>query len=157
MFFGGSWLIMDEGAASRLVGRHLRAGYLALALYVSVGALLEVLHAVKAPMFVDAGQETTRLLLRLGHAHGTLLSLVSIVYALTLRARPEAASSSISGCLLAALVLLPVGFLLGGAWARAGDPGLGIALVPAGALLLVGALIGIVVRLRSARGLTPRS
>jgi hypothetical protein len=141
---------MDDEREERLADRHLRAGYLALALYISIGALLEVFHAIKSPIFVDAGRETTRLLLRLGHAHGTLLSLVNIVYALTLRARPAIASSSISSCLLAALVLLPLGFLLGGVWAQAGDPGLGIVLVPAGAFLLIAAVIGVAIRLRAA-------
>lgn len=145
---------MDE---EHLRDRHLRAGYLGLALYISVGALLEVFHALKSPIFVDAGRETTRLLLRLGHAHGTLLSLVNVVYALTLRVRPEVGSAAISSCLLAALLLLPVGFLLGGAWAKAGDPGLGIVLVPAGALLLIAAVLGIVIRLRGGATTTPRS
>lgn len=127
--------------ADALVTRHLRAGWAALALFAVLGTALELLHAVKSPVYVDAGRETTRLLLRLAHAHGTLLSLVNIAYALTLRARSGAAHSLASTGLLASLVLVPGGFFVGAAWARGGDPGLGVVLVPAGALaLVVGAL-----------------
>lgn len=127
------------GAVDALVGRHLRAGWWGLAVFVILGAALELLHAIKSPVYVDAGRETTRLLLRLAHAHGTLLSTLNIAYALTLRARPRAAGAVASAGLLASLVLLPGGFMVGGLWARGGDPGLGVLLVPAGALaLLVG-------------------
>jgi hypothetical protein len=120
-----------------LVHRHLRAGWWGLAVFVLLGAVLELLHAIKSPVFVDAGRETTRLLLRLAHAHGTLLALVIIAYALTVRAHPPASSRAASAALLAALVLLPAGFFLGGLYARAGDPGLGVILVPVGALAIV--------------------
>jgi hypothetical protein len=125
-----------------IADRHLRAGWWGLAAFVVLGAILELLHAIKSPLYLDAGRETTRLLLRLAHAHGTLLSLVNLAFAVTVRARPKAATSVASASLLASLVLLPGGFLLGGLWARGGDPGLGVVLVPAGAaLLLVGALL----------------
>lgn len=117
-----------------LVRRHLKAGWWGLALYVVLGAALELMHATKSPVFVDAGRETTRLLLRLAHAHGTLLALVNVAYALTVAARPSAARPFASACLLASLVLLPGGFFLGGLFAHGGDPGLGVLLVPAGAL-----------------------
>ena len=122
--------------AERLVTRHLRAGLWGLVVFLALGAALETLHATKAPSYVDAGQETTRLLLRLAHAHGTLVSLVNVVYALAIRARPAMATAATSACLLAALVLLPLGFFVGGLFAHGGDPGLGIVLVPPGALAL---------------------
>jgi hypothetical protein len=120
-----------------LVARHLHAGWWGLALFATVGVLLELLHAIKSPFYLDAGHETTRLLLRLGHAHGTLLSLVNIAYALTVRSKPEAGRTAASVSFLLSLVLLPSGFLLGALGAHGGDPGLGVVLVPAGALLLV--------------------
>lgn len=131
-----------EAVDAASVDRHLRAGWWGLAVFVAVGAALELLHAIKAPAYVDAGRETTRLLLRLGHAHGTLLSLLNVAYALTVRARAGAATPLASASLLASLVLLPGGFLLGGIWARGGDPGLGVLLVPAGAVaLFIGAIV----------------
>ncbi len=41
-----------------------------------------------------------------------------------------------ANCLLGASLLMPIGFLLGGVAVYAGDPGLGVVLVPVGALLL---------------------
>jgi hypothetical protein len=120
----------------QLVTRHLRVGLWGLLAFVVLGAALETFHAVKAPLFVDAGQETTRLLLRLAHAHGTLVSILNVVFALVVRARPAAGTKAASACMLAALVLLPLGFLVGGLFAHGGDPGLGIVLVPPGAIAL---------------------
>lgn len=124
----------ERTSVSALVTRHLRGGFWGLTIYIALGTLLEIFHAFKAPSYLDVGRETTRLLLRLAHAHGTLLSLVNIVFALSARARPTLASRFASAGLLSALVLLPAGFLLGGIWATDGDPGIGIVLVPAGAL-----------------------
>jgi hypothetical protein len=44
-------------------------------------------------------------------------------------------------CLLGASVLLPGGFFLGGLFLYGGDPGLGVLLVPLGALLLLVAVL----------------
>src|SRR5690606_5244631 len=96
---------------SSLVTRHLRAGWVGLVAFVVLGSALELFHATKAPFYLDADRETTRLLLRLAHAHGTLLSFVNVAYALTVRARPRAGTPGTSAALLAALVLLPAGFL----------------------------------------------
>jgi hypothetical protein len=135
-------VVPPEERIDRLVSRHLAAGWVGLAVYVVLGSVLEVFHATKAPLFVDAGSEATRLLLRLAHAHGTLLSLVNLAFAATLRFRPAAGAGPVaSTALLAALVVLPLGFFLGALGASGGDPGLGVVLVPPGALaLFVGAV-----------------
>lgn len=122
--------------AETLATRHLRLGWWGLLVFVLGGAALETLHAIKAPSYLDAGHETTRLLFRLAHAHGALLSLVNVAYAVTIHARPAAAQRSTSNTLAAALVLLPLGFFAGGIGARGGDPGLGVILVPLGAIAL---------------------
>lgn len=122
--------------ADRLVKRHLRVGWWALGVYLLLGMLLEAFHATKSGLYLDVGNETRRLLFRLAHAHGTLLAMVNILYALTIRVIASVASPLASGSLLAALLLMPGGFFLGGVWARGGDPGLGAALAPAGALAL---------------------
>ena len=78
-----------------------------------------------------------RLLFTLAHAHGTLLALVNIAAGLTARSvvrfdlRP-----SVSFALIWAAILLPAGFFLGGIVIYGGDPGLGVWLVPVGAILL---------------------
>lgn len=127
---------MNETDLDAAVRRHLRLGWWGLFVFVLLGAALETMHAVKSPAYLDAGHETTRLLLRLAHAHGTLLSLVHVAYAATVRARPETWSRAASIALSLAAVLLPVGFFAGGLAATGGDPGLGVVLVPPAAVLL---------------------
>ena len=75
----------DASLGSALVARHLRFGWWSLLLFLTMGIVLEVMHGFKVGWYLDVGNETRRLLLRLAHAHGTLLSLVHVVFALTLR------------------------------------------------------------------------
>jgi hypothetical protein len=68
------------------------------------------------------------------------LALVHIAFALTRRARgaPDSWNPRLpSRCLIAASVCLPGGFFLGGVSFYSGDPGLGVLLVPVGAVLLL--------------------
>ena len=119
--------------------RHLRIGWWSLLVFLTLGAVLESLHGFKIGYYLDVAHETRRLMWRLAHAHGTLLSLVHIVFALTVKNLPgwsEGPRSLASRCLLAGTILLPSGFFVGGVVIHDGDPGLGIALVPIGALLL---------------------
>jgi hypothetical protein len=120
--------------------RHLFFGWLGLLVFVLLGVVLEALHGLKAPWLLDPGSEARRLCLRLGHAHGTLLALVHVAYALSLRAAPRLGSALSSRALVVASVLIPCGFLLGAVSARGSDPGPLVLLVPAGALALVTSL-----------------
>jgi len=139
----------DEGNATRDDGaracadRHIRAGWWLLLLFVALGLVLESLHGFKIGFYLDASNETRRLMWTLAHAHGALLAVVNIVFGLTLERRraPSPGSRVVaSRCLLGASVLLPLGFFLGGVVTHAGDPGLTILLVPVGALLLLTAI-----------------
>jgi hypothetical protein len=97
-------------------------------------------HGFKVRGYVGAASETRRLMWTLAHAHGTLLSVLNIVFALTLRGIPELRlerPALASRLLLLASVVLPAGFFLGGVQFYAGDPGLGVLLVPVGAALLL--------------------
>jgi hypothetical protein len=125
-----------------LVRRHLRIGWWTLCLWLTLGIALEALHALKLGWYLDVGAETRRLLFTLAHAHGTLLALIHLGYAATLRRLPPTAKlARAAGALLSiASLLLPTGFLLGGVKIYGGDPGPGIFLVPVGALAL---LIGV--------------
>jgi hypothetical protein len=79
----------------------------------------------------------------LAHAHGTLLGLMHLGFAATVRALPEWAGAPrdrASRLLVAGGVLLPLGFLLGGVVVYEGDPGLGVLLTPVGAALLLAAV-----------------
>jgi hypothetical protein len=118
--------------------RNLRFGWWALAVYVVLGIVLETLHGFKIGWYLDVGTEVRRLMFTLGHFHGTMLSLVNIAAGLTARGvegfklRP-----SVSFALIWSAILLPGGFLLGGFVIYDGDPGLGVWLVPVGALLML--------------------
>ena len=122
-----------------LVGRHLRFGWSALLVFLSLGILLEGLHGFKVGWYLNESNSTRRLMFTLAHAHGTLLGLVNLAFAASLphlTGRTARDLSLASNCLIGAGVLLPAGFFLGGISIYAGDPGLGIVLVPVGALLL---------------------
>jgi len=123
--------------------RHLRFGWWSLLLFTLLGLGLEGLHGFKVAAYLDASNETRRLMWTLAHAHGTLLGLVHVLFGLTVRVAPEMAissRSSISRSLIAASVLLPGGFFFGGVTFYGGDPGLSVLLVPVGAVLLMIAL-----------------
>jgi hypothetical protein len=130
---------MDSNALTR---RHLRIGYVGLAVFITFGGVLEALHGFKVGFYLDVDNETRRLMWRLAHAHGTLLSLLHVVYALTLNAVPGSARPIASSTLTAALLLVPGGFFVGGLSVAGGDPNLGVLLVPAGFVaLLVSAVV----------------
>jgi hypothetical protein len=128
---------------SDLVTRHLRIGYWALALFVTLGLALEAMHAFKVGAYLDVENETRRLMWRLAHAHGTLLALVHVAYALTVRAAPSCAKAIASAGLTAALVLIPGGFFAGGVSVHGGDPSPAVLLVPAGFVALIVSLVAV--------------
>jgi hypothetical protein len=122
-----------------LVRRHLVWGWWTLAAFTVVGLLLELAHGTKLGWYLDVDNATRRLTFTLGHAHGTLLGLVNIAFALSLKhakLSPLAAARA-SFALRLATVALPAGFLAGGFATYSGDPGLGIVLVPPSAVVLV--------------------
>jgi len=126
--------------------RHLRFGWWSLLLFATLGLALESLHGFKVRAYLDVSNETRRLMWTLAHAHGTLLGVVHILFGLTRRGAPAPAAAGdrlISNALIGASVLLPGGFFLGGVAFYAGDPGVGVLLVPVGALLLLVAIFSI--------------
>ena len=126
--------------------RHLRLGWWSLLLFATLGLGLESLHGFKVRAYLDVSNETRRLMWTLAHAHGTLLAVLNIVFGLSVRAVPELTAARvplISRALVGATVVMPAGFFLGGVTFYAGDPGLGILLLPVGALLLLAALFWI--------------
>lgn len=137
---------MNASSNSRRIWLHLRLGWVWLFLFATLGLVLEGLHGLKAGFYLDVGMETRRLMWTLMHSHGTLIGIVHLAFALTLERldRQESALSVASHALVAAGVLLPVGFFLGGVVTYGGDPGLGVLLVPIGAVSLIVAT-GIVV------------
>ena len=118
--------------------RHLRFGWWSLFTFLTLGVVLETLHGFKIGWYLDVDVEMRRLMFTLAHAHGTLLALVNIAAGITLRTvKGFELTSGASRSLIWGSILLPAGFLLGGLIIHDGDPGLGVVLVPVGALLLL--------------------
>jgi hypothetical protein len=123
--------------------RHLRFGWWSVLTFATFGLVLELLHGFKVGAYLDVSNETRRLMWTLAHAHGTLLGLVHVLFGLTVATFPDLAVPNVrlvSRSLVAASLLLPGGFLLGGIVFYSGDPGLGVLLVPVGAVLLLTAV-----------------
>jgi hypothetical protein len=121
--------------------RARRFGWTSLLIWAALGFALEAAHGFKLDAYL--GDELTRMLLRLGHAHGVGLSLVVLVYgvsavpALQLRAD----QAPLAGRLLRlGAVLIPVGFAVSAFGHPEGDPSIAILAVPLGALALLGGL-----------------
>lgn len=130
--------------ASDVVRSHLSFGWWSILLFLSLGILLEALHGFKVGWYLGVSAETRRLLFTLAHAHGTLLGLLNLGFAYTVGQLPHWIAPSLrwaSTSLKAATVFLPGGFFAGGVIVHAGDPGLGIVLVPLGAVLLFVAVL----------------
>lgn len=128
----------ETGTFRSFVRLHFRFGWWSLLGYLTLGAVLETMHGFKVGWYLDVGNETRRLMWTLAHAHGTLLAVVNIVFGVTVAHVNWTARSLTfaSNSLMAASLLMPLGFFLGGMFIYSGDPGLGILLVPPGALLL---------------------
>jgi hypothetical protein len=138
---GGSAASWRDDPACRAA---MAYGWAAVGFFLLLGLGLESLHLLKAPFYVDA--RLRRELWTLAHAHGTLLGLVCVAFALTAgravadgRVRLRA-----SRLVRAGAVLVPAGFLLGGVGNAEGDPSLAIVLVPVGAVLALLAVVTVV-------------
>jgi hypothetical protein len=118
---------------------HFRVGWWSLLLFLTLGLILEALHGFKVGFYLDVSNSTRRLMWTLAHVHGTLLSILNLVLAISIRLMPDWKGPNrtlASRCLLGALGLMPLGFFLGGIFTYGGDPGIGVILVPPGGLLL---------------------
>ena len=117
----------------------LRQGWASLALWIAFGILIEGLIGFRIPALVD--DPIRRDMLRLAHAHGTLLNLVLLTAAICARLEMIQLTRFSALNLRLAALILPIGFLFAGLWHYRDDPGLGIFLVPIGAVLLLVAVI----------------
>ena len=134
--------------------RHLGFGWWSLLLFATLGLVLESLQGFKVRAYLDVSNDTRRLMWTLAHAHGTLLAAINILFGLTLRVVAPGAMPRVrlvSAGLIAAGILLPLGFFLGGVVFYSGDPGLGVLLVPIGGVLLLVAIFSIARAVNGAR------
>ena len=105
---------------------------------LSLGITVETLHGFKAGLYLDVSNQTRRLMWTLAHAHGTLLSVLNLVFATSIQRLPEwngTARTLASRCLLGALVRYAPR-LLAASTAGAAIPNSESCSFPPGALLL---------------------
>lgn len=128
---------------AEISGRHLKAGWFGLAAFLCVGLVLEALHGFKIGFYTQPGNHWRREMWTLAHAHGGLISVVNIVFALCVAKRGLVSGPvRVMGMLLViALVTMPLGFWMGGLGASESDPGVGIVMVPVGGVALVVAVV----------------
>jgi len=117
-----------------LADRLLRQGWASIAVWMSLGLLLEGLLGYKIPAYLNDPQR--RELFRLGHTHGTLLGILLVAAALVVQ-RGATVPKAAHLALRVGAVLMPAGFFVAGIWHTESDPGLAIWLVPPGALLVI--------------------
>jgi hypothetical protein len=105
--------------------------------FLSLGGALDTLHGFKDGVVCRCWKRNAATHVHTCPRRRTLLALINIAAGLTVRKvdrfelRP-----SVSFALIWAAILLPAGFFLGGIVTYDGDPGLGVWLVPVGAILL---------------------
>ena len=122
--------------------RHLRLSLALTGLFLALGLWLEAMIGLRAGGWVD--DPLRREFLRLGHAHGGILALLNLGVGLALErlATPEPWARVIRPAGLFGAILVGFGFVVGGLWHGPTDPGLPVLVVPAGALMLLGAVVG---------------
>ena len=119
--------------ARRAAKRH---GFTLLFASACLGFALELAHALKLSAYLDV--PLRRELLTWAHAHGMGLSLLLLAYAAV--GVVDAASAAAERSLAIGSLLVPLGFLLGSLTLHENDPGVGIVLVPLGALTVLSSL-----------------
>lgn len=123
---------------------HLKFGWTSLACFCLLGIFLEALHGFKIEWYLSETMAARRGCWLAAHASGTCLSLLHIVFAVTVVYladwRPKSRLVT-SYSLSSATVLIPAGFLLAGCFLRDAKPGMGMGLVLAAVLLLLSVLL----------------
>lgn len=111
--------------------------------WMTFGLLLEGLIGYKTPAYLH--DALRRELFRLAHAHGTLLSLLLLGLALVCDRFDVKLANLVTIVLRVGIILMPVGFLLGGVWHYESDPGIGIWLVPVAAVMVVFGVVSLAI------------
>src|SRR4029079_1365220 len=99
------------------VRRCLAFGWWRVLVFLTMGLLLETLHGIKLQAYVSVTNEMRRLMWTLAHAHGTLLGVLNLGFAFTVRTLNDWPGNSRalgSALLRAATILMPAGFFVGG-------------------------------------------
>jgi hypothetical protein len=123
--------------------RHLRLSLGCIAVFLAMGLWLEAMMGLRARGWMD--DTLRREFLRLGHAHGGLLGLVNVAlaWAMARLRTPPAWAARIRLAALSGALLVAFGFIAGGLWHGPTDPGPAVLAVPAGAMLVLTAIVAV--------------
>src|SRR5262245_66346074 len=92
----------------------VRQGWISLACWIAFGLLIEGMIGFRTPALLD--DSLRRDMFRLAHAHGTLLNLVLLVAVICARLEIIVLRTFSSISLRLAVILIPMGFLVGVLW-----------------------------------------
>lgn len=108
-----------------------------------MGLWLEAMYGLRAEGWMD--DTLRREFLRLGHAHGGILALLNLVLggAMERLQTPDTWARRIRVAALLGAILVGAGFIGGGLWHGATDPGPLVLVVPAGAMMLLCSLVAV--------------
>ncbi len=122
---------------------HLRAAVGLAAAFLAMGLWLEAMIGLRAAGWVD--DPLRREFLRLGHAHGGVLSLlnVALAWAMERLRTPDAWAKRIRIAALFGAALVGLGFIGGALWHGPTDPGPLVLVVPAGAMMLLASTVAV--------------
>jgi hypothetical protein len=132
---------MTETTASTkdYLSRVARQAWFGLAFWIAFGLLVEGLIGFRSPSYLQ--DSVRREVFRLAHAHGTVLHLLFLIAVYFVRAGISSPPSAALWSLRLGVLLMPLGFLLGGIWHYESEPGVGIFLSPLGGVMILFAVI----------------
>jgi hypothetical protein len=113
----------------------LRQSFIGIAAWMSFGLLLEGLIGFRVSAYMSV--PIRREMFQLAHTHGTLLSLLLLISALTISKDLVYPNKLAVLSLRIGTVLMPLGFLLGGIWTYKEEPNLLVLLAPIGGILVI--------------------
>jgi hypothetical protein len=122
---------------------HLRLTIGLIAVFLAFGMGLEGLYGLRPAQWMD--DEIQREFLRLGHAHGGLLGVLNLglAWAIGRLGTPEAWAARARLAAWSGAGLVGLGFMGGGLVHGPTDPGPLVLVVPAGALMVLAALVSV--------------
>jgi hypothetical protein len=129
----------DDGSIRGRISTIARQAWTSLAVWLSFGLLLEGLIGFRSPAYLM--DPLRRELFRLAHAHGAILNLLLLIAALFLNSSSATSSRTAIACLRIGVILMPLGFVLGGVWHYESDPNVAIVLAPVGGVLIIFSVI----------------
>ncbi|MBS1796268.1 MAG: hypothetical protein JSS81_20620 [Acidobacteria bacterium] len=131
----------DGRGTDETARRVAQQAWISLAFWFAFGLFLEGLIGFRSPAYLQ--DPVRRELFRLAHTHGTVLGLFLLIVGLYLRKNLVALPKLVVRAVQLGVVLMPLGFLLGGVKHTETDPNALVFLVPVGGLLIIFGIVAL--------------